>query len=72
MSEQFTGIVKWFNATRGYGFIGRDRDEDVFVHFSMIKSDGLQSLEAGQKVIFQIEESPKGLQAVNVLRLIEN
>ncbi len=66
MTEQFTGTVKWFNATRGYGFIGRDQGEDVFVHFTGIMSDGHQKLEPGQKVIFQIEEGPKGLQAVNV------
>ncbi len=65
MSEQFIGIVKWFNATRGYGFIGRDQNEDVFVHFTGIKSDNL--LKPGQKVVFQIEEGPKGLQAVNVI-----
>jgi len=66
MTEQFTGTVKWFNAARGYGFIGRDQEEDVFVHFTGITSDGHQKLEPGQKVIFQIEEGPKGLQAVNV------
>jgi len=66
MTEQLTGTVKWFNATRGYGFIGRDQEEDVFVHFSAIAPDGFQKLKPGQKVLFQIEEGPKGLQAVNV------
>ncbi len=66
MSEQITGVVKWFNATRGYGFIGRDQDEDVFVHFSGLKPGSIEKLETGQKVIFQIEEGPKGRQAVNV------
>ena len=66
MSEQFTGTVKWFNAARGYGFIGRDQEEDVFVHFTGLKVEGSKKLEPGQKVIFQIEEGPKGLQAVNV------
>ena len=66
MTEQYTGVVKWFNSARGYGFIGRDQDEDVFVHFSGLKANDFLKLEPGQKVIFQIEEGPKGLQAVNV------
>ena len=50
MSERYVGTVKWFNATKGYGFIGRDSGEDVFVHFSAIQSDGYRKLEAEQKV----------------------
>ena len=61
--------VKWFNATKGYGFIGRDGGEDVFVHFSAIQTDGYRKLEAEQKVEFSIEEGPKGLQAANVVPL---
>ncbi|HMZ06332.1 MAG TPA: cold-shock protein [Anaerolineales bacterium] len=66
MSERIVGTVKWFNATKGYGFIGRDGGEDVFVHFSAIQMDGYRKLEANQQVEFSIEEGPKGLQAANV------
>jgi len=67
MSERYTGVVKWFNATKGYGFIGRDDGEsDVFVHFSSLQMDGFRKLEEGQKVEFAVEEGPKGLQAANV------
>ena len=68
MSERFVGTVKWFNATKGYGFIGRDdnQGEDVFVHFSAIQTDGYRKLEAEQKVEFSIEDGPKGLQAAEV------
>jgi cold shock protein len=67
MSERFVGTVKWFNATKGYGFIGRENGEDVFVHFSAIQSEGYRKLEAEQKVEFSVEEGPKGLQAANVV-----
>ena len=67
MSERLTGTVKWFNATKGYGFIGRDGGEDVFVHFSAISMDGYRKLETDQKVEFSIEEGPRGLQAANVV-----
>ncbi len=67
MSERFQGVVKWFNAAKGYGFIGRDGGEDVFVHYSAIESDGYKRLEKGQKVEFSIEDGPKGLQAANVV-----
>ena len=66
MSDRFAGTVKWFNATKGYGFIGRDDGEDVFVHFSAIQMEGYRRLQEGQKVEFSIEEGPKGLQAANV------
>ena len=62
-----TGTVKWFNATKGYGFISRDGGEDVFVHFSAIQGDGYRNLEEGQQVEFIIEKGPKGLQANNVV-----
>jgi CspA family cold shock protein len=67
MSERFTGTVKWFNATKGYGFIGRTEGEDVFVHFSALQMEGYRKLEPEQKVEFSIEEGPKGLQAANVV-----
>jgi cold shock protein len=67
MSERYVGTVKWFNATKGYGFIGREGGEDVFVHFSAIQTEGYRKLEAEQKVEFSVEEGPKGLQAANVV-----
>ena len=69
MSERFVGTVKWFNATKGYGFIGRENGEDIFVHFSAIQMDGYRKLETEQRVEFSIEEGPKGLQAANVVIL---
>ena len=69
MSERYIGTVKWFNATKGFGFIGREDGEDVFVHYSAIQMDGYRSLEEGQKVEFSIEQGPKGLQAANVVPL---
>ena len=69
MSERIVGTVKWFNATKGYGFIGHENGEDVFVHFSAIKSDGYRKLEAEQKVEFSIEDGPRGLQAAEVVPL---
>jgi len=69
MSERFVGTVKWFNATKGFGFIGREEGEDVFVHFSSINMEGYKRLEPEQKVEFSIEQGPKGLQAANVVPL---
>jgi cold shock protein len=70
MSEQrFVGTVKWFNGTKGYGFLSREGGEDVFVHYTAIKSQGFRNLVEGQKVEFSIEKGPKGLQAVNVVPL---
>ena len=66
MSERITGTVKWFNGSKGYGFIEREGGADVFVHFSAIQSDGFRSLEEGQRVEFEVEQGPKGLQAANV------
>ncbi|MBM4423553.1 MAG: cold-shock protein [Chloroflexi bacterium] len=60
------GTVKWFNATKGYGFIAQDGGEDVFVHFSAIQMEGYRKLKEGQEVEFSIEKGPKGLQAANV------
>ena len=68
MSDRVRGTVKWFNNSKGYGFITReDGEEDVFVHYSAIESEGYRSLNEGQRVEFTIEQSPKGLQASNVV-----
>jgi CspA family cold shock protein len=69
MAERILGTVKWFNAAKGYGFIGREEGEDVFVHFSAIQADGYRRLDKGQKVEFTIEHGPKGLQAAQVVPL---
>ncbi len=67
MSERYTGTVKWFNAAKGYGFIGReDGENDIFVHYSAIEMEGYRRLREGQKVEFSIEQGTKGLQAANV------
>ncbi len=66
MTERIVGTVKWFNARKGYGFIGRDGGEDVFVHFSAITMEGYRRLDEGQDVEFSIEEGPKGVQAAEV------
>ena len=60
------GKVKWFNDAKGFGFIGRQNGEDVFVHFSAIRSNGFRSLQEGQAVEFNVTKGPKGLQAENV------
>ena len=65
--ERYVGTVKWFNATKGFGFIGREDGEDVFVHFSAINMEGYKRLEENQKVEFSVEQGPKGLQATNVI-----
>ena len=65
-----TGIVKWFNNAKGYGFVRSDgNEEDVFVHFSAIDMDGYRTLKEGQKVQFEISQGPKGLHAARVNRL---
>lgn len=60
------GIVKWFNADKGFGFISRENADDVFVHFSAIQGNGYRSLEEGQRVTFDVVQGPKGPQAENV------
>jgi len=62
------GVVKWFNASKGYGFIQRQSGEDVFVHFSAIQMDGYKSLNEGQLVEFEVRQGPKGFQAENVTK----
>ncbi len=60
------GTVKWFNAAKGFGFISRPGEEDVFVHFKAIVGDGYKSLNEGDTVQFEVEKGPKGLQATKV------
>ena len=60
------GVVKWFNAAKGYGFIQRSSGEDVFVHFSAVQMSGYRTLEEGAEVEFEVKTGPKGLQAENV------
>ncbi len=67
MSERISGTVKWFNGTKGFGFIARDGGPDVFVHFSAIQGDGFKNLDEGQKVEFNVDAGPKGPQASNVV-----
>jgi CspA family cold shock protein len=65
-----TGTVKWFNASKGYGFISpNDGGEDVFAHFSAIVMDGYKTLKEGQQVSFDIQHGPKGPQASNIQSL---
>lgn len=63
------GVVKWFNDSKGFGFIEQDNGEDVFVHFSSIQGDGFKSLKEGQEVSFDVVQGAKGLQASNVSKL---
>jgi cold shock protein len=62
------GVVKWFNAEKGYGFISVEGGNDVFVHYSAIEGDGFKSLEEGQEVTFDIVEGERGPQAANVIK----
>lgn len=64
-----TGIVKWFNAEKGFGFISVEGEKDVFVHFSAIEGEGFKSLEEGQKVEFEVVEGERGPQAAKVNKL---
>ena len=63
------GTVKWFNSSKGYGFITPESGNDVFVHHSAIQGDGYKSLDEGQSVEFEIQEGPKGAHAANVVKL---
>ena len=64
-----SGEVKWFNNEKGYGFIDYITGEDIFVHYSAIKQDGYKTLSEGQRVEFDLIETPKGLQAINVVAM---
>jgi cold shock protein len=63
------GTVKWFNASKGYGFIAQEDGTDVFVHFSAIQDEGYKSLDEGQAVEFEVTQGPKGAQAANVVKI---
>jgi len=67
MAERETGTVKWFNATKGFGFISREQGEDIFVHFSAIRGEGYRTLNEGQQVEFTVTEGEKGPQAQDVV-----
>ena len=67
--DRQTGTVKWFNGTKGYGFIEQDSGGDIFVHFSAIVGDGYRNLEEGQRVEFSVTQGPKGPQAQDVVAL---
>jgi CspA family cold shock protein len=67
MDERIIGTVKWFNGSKGYGFIEREDGDDVFVHYSEIQTDGFRNLDEGQRVEFTITEGQKGPQASNVV-----
>ncbi len=69
MGEREKGTVKWFNSTKGYGFIARESGTDVFVHFSEIRGSGYRTLEEGQAVEFVVAQGDKGLQAQDVSAL---
>ena len=63
------GVVKWFNASKGYGFVQRQNGEEIFVHFSAIQMDGYKSLKEGASVEFEVKDGPKGLFAENVISI---
>jgi CspA family cold shock protein len=67
--SKVTGKVKWFNDSKGFGFIEQENGQDVFVHFSAIQGEGYKSLSEGQEVEFEVMESEKGLQARNVTKV---
>jgi CspA family cold shock protein len=69
MSEKEQGTVKWFNGSKGYGFIERESGEDVFVHYSAIVGDGFRNLDEGQRVEFTVTQGNKGPQAEEVILL---
>ncbi|MEI8630969.1 cold-shock protein [Vibrio sp. PP-XX7] len=66
MSNTVTGTVKWFNETKGFGFIQQENGQDVFAHFSAIKGDGFRTLVEGQAVEFEVSQGQKGPQAENI------
>ena len=69
MADRVQGTVKWFNGTKGFGFIEQENGPDVFVHYSAIAEQGFRNLEEGQRVEFNVEQGPKGLQASMVVKI---
>ena len=69
MSDREIGTIKWFNNTKGYGFIAREGADDVFVHYSAIQGEGFKTLDEGQRVEFTVEQGAKGPQAADVVSL---
>jgi cold shock protein len=69
MSERVQGVVKWFNAEKGYGFISRENGDDIFVHYSAIEGSGYRTLEQGNQVEFELTQGPKGEQAHRVTKI---
>lgn len=69
MAERETGVVKWFNSSKGFGFIEKDSGDDIFVHYTSIRGEGYRSLEEGQRVEFSVTQSDKGPQAQDVVNL---
>ena len=67
--SKFTGVVKWFNNEKGFGFINRGEGADIFVHYSQIMEDGYRTLNEGQEVEFDLLETNRGLQAKNVVKI---
>ena len=68
MSNKMTGLVKWFNAEKGFGFISVPGEDDVFVHFSAIQGEGFKTLDEGQAVTYDLTEGARGMQASNVVK----
>lgn len=68
VSQMAQGTVKWFNATKGFGFITAEDGKDVFAHFSAIQTDGFKTLEEGQAVTFDVEDGERGPQATNIVK----
>ena len=66
MGETVKGTLKWFNESKGYGFLSQPEGEDIFVHYTAIQANGFRTLKEGQEVEFNVERGPKGLQASNV------
>ena len=71
MSERVTGTVKWFDVKKGFGFLTREGEKDVFVHYSAIQGDGYKKLEDGQAVEFSLVEGSKGLEAADLTIITE-